>query len=1069
MGVCGAFSLSASVVTMMRADSGAFIDVNEAFERQLGWRRDLVLGREPIELGFWPDLDIRASIWGGLRTSGRVVGLPARLRGADGRIHAGTLHCELVSLDPALGYGDRGVFCLLQDVRAEDAPPADRVDPDTYRSLFATAAEGLYRSLPGGGFIDVNPAMARILGYASPVEMLLAFRGRASDVYAEPAMREDAHARLARVGHFEGLRVRCRRRDGAVIWCSENAHAVTDASGALLFYEGSLEDITAQVEAEQALRQSEALYRVLVDNARDGVFLIQRGRIVFANQALEQIYGVGRGALDGRAYMDLIAPEDLEDQARRRREREDGATDAQHYEVHLLRPDGRRVLVEVRADAVQYQGDIASTGTIRDVTAERARQRALADAERQYRELFEDSPVGLFRSAPDGRLVEANPALARMLGFADVPALRAAIGGMAEVYADPAERHVLVRRAIEEGGFTDHETWIVGEGGRRLRVRTSVRTIDPGDGGEVQFAGSVQDISAAHAMAMALQRSEAMYRTLVEHAQVGVFVMRGGHYVYVNQAMLAMLGYPEEVLLGMPVRQIVAPEALPASEARLRKLEAGEAVAQDYENVYLREDGRRIHVTVSIGPVEIDGERLMTGTVRDITRHREAEQRLRHHASHDPLTGLPNRLVVQERLAQAMQAARERGRYDYAVLFLDLDGFKWVNDSLGHGVGDRLLGGIAARLSEALREDCLVARYGGDEFTLLPTGRCDGPGAIALARRVLALFDAPFDLGGQEVYSSASIGIVLGSAEYATPDAVLRDADIAMYRAKLSGKAGFVVFDEAMHAQARERFELEVDLRQALERGEFRVHYQPIVDLADGRITGCEALVRWAHPRRGLLFPGSFIEIAEDTGLIAALDHWVLEQACRQVAAWRERHPAFAALSVNVNVDQRQLASPSLVEDLGRQIMASGLPAADVRLEVTETVFRAGRGAGLESLAGLKGLGVGLVVDDFGTGWSSLDSFAESPFDALKLDRAFIRDMASNPKHRAIVRTILAFADDLHLAVTAEGIEDAEQRALLRELGCTRGQGFAFSPALAPEAFEALLAAGAPLRIQPPG
>jgi EAL domain-containing protein (putative c-di-GMP-specific phosphodiesterase class I) len=325
---------------------------------------------------------------------------------------------------------------------------------------------------------------------------------------------------------------------------------------------------------------------------------------------------------------------------------------------------------------------------------------------------------------------------------------------------------------------------------------------------------------------------------------------------------------------------------------------------------------------------------------------------------------------------------------------------------------------------------------------------------VRIARRVLTLFERPFLVGGQQVFSAASLGIVLGRPDYETPDQVLRDADTAMYRAKAAGKSGFVVFDEAMHGEARLRLQLETDFRLAFERGEFVLHYQPIVSLETNELAGAEALVRWHHPRRGLLAPSEFLPLAEETGLITELDRWVLREACRQLATWRRRFPSAAKIVINVNVDERQMASPEMLEEVFHLLQKHAIPPPCLRLEVTETVFRSGRGHAEAQLGSLKALGVGLAVDDFGTGYSSLESFAASPFDALKVDQTFVRDLESNPRHRAIVRTIIGFAKDLGLLLTAEGIETEGQRAMLQALGCQYGQGFLFAPALPAEQFE---------------
>jgi diguanylate cyclase (GGDEF)-like protein/PAS domain S-box-containing protein len=1058
MQLAGAFRHTDSIVAILEREDGSFVDVNPAFERILGWTRDEVLGRRGVDLDLWPDSQSHAELQAELRAGRKVREMRVRLRSRTGQILQACLDCELM---------DRGegivAFCLLRDCRVEGvAGESEPSGPESYHALFHAAAEGIYRSLPQGAFIDVNPAMARIFGYESPAQMLLEMDGPAAALYVDAEHGRRVHRQLLEHGRVDQWRSEVRRRDGSRIWISENARAVRDAQGQVLFFEGTAVDITGRIAAEEALQQSEALYKVLVDNCRDGVFLIQRGHVVFANRALAEMLGYTEAELIGRAYMELVSPEDIEAQAARRQARESGSQEVQRYEIHMVRRDGSRVLCAVHADAVLYKGDIASTGVIRDVTEERRQQAAIEAAERRYREIFEGSPAGLFRTHIDGRILEANPRLARMLGFESPEALKRE-RRMPEMYADPEERAHLLQRILAEGGFDDYETRILARDGRSIWVSVSVRLMRSEEGGDAQFAGSVLDLTARRLAESALQRSDAKFRTLVEHSQVGVFMSHLDRYTYVNQRMCEMLGYTEEEMLRLRLRDLVAPEYLPASEERLRRVYAGEAIPPDFENCYLCKDGSRIYVTVSIGPIDIDGERHLTGTVRDITRHREAEHRLRFHATHDALTGLPNRLMFQQRLGEVLRTSRESGEHDYAVLFLDLDGFKVVNDSLGHAAGDRLLVVIGELLTRRLSEDALVARYGGDEFTILPHGPCGEARAIALANRILELFAQPFDIDSHQAFSGASVGIVLGHVDYTKPDQVLRDADTAMYRAKAGGKSGYVVFDEAMHAAAKQRFQLETDFRLAFERSEFRVHFQPVVSLHGGDITGFEALVRWQHPDRGLLPPAAFLGVAEESGLIAALDWWVLEQACGQFTAWMRRYPARAGMRLNVNVDERQVGAAEAAARIQEILLRTGLGPDRLTLEITETVFRNGRGPAASTLANLKALGVGLAVDDFGTGYSSLDSFASAPFDALKIDQSFIRDMETNVRHRAIVRTISGFAEDLGLSLTAEGVETAGQARLLAAMGCQRAQGFLYAPALPPEKVEILLADGIPL------
>jgi diguanylate cyclase (GGDEF)-like protein len=442
---------------------------------------------------------------------------------------------------------------------------------------------------------------------------------------------------------------------------------------------------------------------------------------------------------------------------------------------------------------------------------------------------------------------------------------------------------------------------------------------------------------------------------------------------------------------------------------------------------------------------------------RAVERKR-AEDRLVHDASHDPLTGLPNRALFLERLNQSIAHARRKADAQFAVLFIDLDRFKIVNDSLGHLAGDRLITQVAARLKGALRrEDTMarpdaaatdsstLARLGGDEFTILLTDINDPSDAVRVANRVKDVLRLPFAIEGQDVYTSASIGIASSASGYESADAILRDADLAMYRAKALGKARWELFDREMHRAAMKRLALETDLRHALQEQEFVLHYQPIVSLQTNEVAGFEALVRWQKPGGELAFPGEFIEIMEDTGLIVFLGAWVLREACRAARVLQESFPREQPLSISVNVSPRQFAQPDLAAQVRAVIAEIGIDPHCLRLEITEGAMIGDMDHVAAVLRELKELGVRVSIDDFGTGYSSLSYLHSLPLDLLKIDRSFVGAMATNEESLQIVRTIMSLAHNLGMDVVAEGPEDAEQVARLRSIGCEFGQGYYFS------------------------
>jgi diguanylate cyclase (GGDEF)-like protein len=426
----------------------------------------------------------------------------------------------------------------------------------------------------------------------------------------------------------------------------------------------------------------------------------------------------------------------------------------------------------------------------------------------------------------------------------------------------------------------------------------------------------------------------------------------------------------------------------------------------------------------------------------------ESREHFRHAAFHDELTGLPNRALLTDHLKLAIERARRRRDHLFAVLFLDLDRFKNINDSLGHAAGDELLIEIAQRLERCSRPTDTVARLGGDEFAILLDGlesQCD---AIRVADRVQEELMRSFNLSGHEVYTAASIGITLSTHCYDNPENVLRDADTAMYRAKEKGKARYELFDLDMHADAMARLQLENDLRRAIEYGEFEVFYQPIITLATGKVAGFEALVRWRHPERGMVMPSEFIPLAEETRLITEIGEWVLYESCRQMSRWRELFPAHASLTISVNLSSKQFTQHGLIERIKHALSETGLPPHLLKLEITESAVMDNAETAASMLRQLRDIGIQLSIDDFGTGYSSLSYLHRFPVDTLKIDRSFVSRMGEGDENAEIVRTIITLASNLGMAVIAEGVETEEQHAQLSALKCEYGQGYLYSRAV---------------------
>ncbi len=443
----------------------------------------------------------------------------------------------------------------------------------------------------------------------------------------------------------------------------------------------------------------------------------------------------------------------------------------------------------------------------------------------------------------------------------------------------------------------------------------------------------------------------------------------------------------------------------------------------------------------------------------DLFVKRATQEHLLYSTLHDALTGLPNRSLFTERLRHSMRRTARHPDDMFAVLFLDLDRFKEVNDNLGHFAGDELLRAVARRLEACLRPEDTVARLSGDEFAILLESITDASDAGRVAERIEEALSFPINLGGAEITTSASMGIVTSSMSQEQPEQLLRSADMAMYRAKAAGRARYEMFDRAMHTDALVRLQLETDLRRAVEQGEFRLHYQPLVSLRTGRVTGLEALLRWEHPQRGLVQPSDFIPIAEETGLIVRIGRWVLTEACRQLRAWQEAHPREEPLSMNVNLSVKQFSQPDLLDQISNVLRVSGIPPSCLRLEITEAALIDKGEAAMALLGQIKQLGPQVYLDDFGTGYSSLIYLHRLPIDAIKIDRDLVSTMDSDEKNLRLVRTILTFAQIIGVRAEAEGISSAEQLRELRALKCEHGQGYLFSAAIPHDAVDEVLTA----------
>jgi len=804
----------------------------------------------------------------------------------------------------------------------------------------------------------------------------------------------------------------------------------------------------------------ESSYRELVENASDLIYAHDlEGRFTWVNRACELVTGYTRDEALRMRIWDLVAPEfraELEKNI---------AGEMRLFEVQIIAKDGRRVLLELRTRLVHRgQRPVGVQGIARDLSERRQAAeaaQALRSSEDKFRALVEQSLVGCY-IIQDGRYVYVNPKFEEIFGY------------------QPGE--------IEEQGITVEEiTWPedlpqVREN-LRLRVEGTIRSIHYSfrgkrkDGSPIDIEvhgartdwrgrpaviGTLLDITKRKRAERALRESEERYALAAQGANDGLWDwdLRQKR-IFFSARWKAQLGAKEDEIGDDPDEWLgrVHPDDGDRLQAELAAHLEGRAPLLEVEHRVRHFDGSWRWMLVRGAAVrDANGNAYrLAGSQTDITARKGAEEKLLHDALHDALTGLPNRTLFTDRLGQAMAFQQRRSDYRFAVLLLDVDRFKTINESLGHMQGDLLLVQIGQRLAGCVRPGDTVARLGGDEFAVLLEDFGDAEEPLRAADRIHAALAAPHDLGGTEVFATASIGVAEGTAEYSHPEELLRDADTAMYRAKGKGPGRHAVFQPAMHALARAQLQLENDLRRAIDRGELRLSYQPVVSLESGDISGCEALVFWEHPTRGRIPPGDFIPAAEETGLVVPLGRWALQTACRDCKQWNDALPRGQSVSVSVNLSGKQLLQHDVIEDVRAALAQSGLAGQRLRLEVTESVIMENAGPAALLLQQLKGLQVGLLLDDFGTGYSSLSYLHNFRFDTLKIDRSFVSRLEQSGKQAEIVRTIVSLARGLSMEVVAEGVETAAQLQRLQELQVESAQGFLFSRPLDARGFGELL------------
>ena len=933
-----------------------------------------------------------------------------------------------------------------------------------YRQMFENnRAVQLILDPETGEIVDANVAAAEYYGWS--VERLRSMKvWDINTSLGERRIRDELKQVLRRRRNY--FQVQHRLASGAIRDVEVHSGPV-DIGGRHFLY-SIVHDITERRHAEQALLESEEKYRNIFNFASVGIFQATRdGRLITANVAVARM--LGYPSVDALLQVDLahdiyFRPEDREEQVLRNVSRGSIA----EAQVLWKKKDGSPIWVQLNAHAIaDADGTLMFECFVYDVTERKLAEQQLAAANAQRKAVLDAATrVSIIATDPDGIITVFNSGAERMLGYAasEMIGRRSVI----ELHRpDELEEHaarlqsefgqrfggfdILAQRADREG-LEEREWTYVKKDGTTITVFLSVTALRRDDGWLTGFLHVANDVTERKQAEETLRKQSAAMTASMD----GIGIVNDRlEFTVVNDALARLYGYADpQSMIGLPLNALYEPPTyerftstiLPIVHQRGRW--RGEAPG-------LRHDGLTFPQEISISAIEGGG---LVCVVRDITERTYAEEQIKHLAYHDALTGLPNRLLFKDRLTVAIShAQRERSRL--AVLFLDLDRFKVINDSLGHNIGDQLLQAVAGRVQSCVRESDTVARLGGDEFTVLVPHLPHGEDAALVAQKIIDAVRYPFQIEGREFFMTTSIGISLYPEDGVDAETLIKNSDTAMYQAKEQGRDNYQLFNAFINAKALQRIALEHGLRKALANQELAVFYQPIFDFRTGRISGMEALLRWNHPALGMIPPAVFIPLAEAIGVMIPIGTWAMRVACAQAKAWHDA--GYRTLSLAVNLSVCQLQQPDLLLRVQEILNETGLPPRLLELEITESSAMQSPENSVRTLYDLKKLGIRISLDDFGTGHSSLSYLKRFPIDTLKIDQSFVRDITHDPDTAAIVTAIIAMAHSLRLKVIAEGVEFTEQSAFLKRYGCDQMQGYLVKAPVPTDRFMELLAVAA--------
>lgn len=927
-----------------------------------------------------------------------------------------------------------------------------------YRTIIEQMADGYFETDLNGKFTFVNDAECRNTGYSRD-ELI----GNDVRFFGD----EDTFKRLYRLfvevyntnKPVTAYDVELTRKDGARVIHEISTSLIKNNSGETVGFRGISRNITERRQSEEALRQSEEKYRTIIESINDAYYETDlTGRITFMNDMLCKHLGYPRKELTGsnsRFFQDdHNYKKTVQFYAEVYKTGNPGL-----LEMECIRKDGTKGNYGLSLSVIRDKNDKKTgfRGISRDITDRKQMEKQLRQSEERYRTILDEMNDGYFEVDLAGNYTFINEPNARLLKYSpgeligknsfnymvkeDAPIVYNAFNN---IYKTGKPERNIVYRAVHKDG--------------NIGIAVLAGFPLKNEKGEiVGFRGIARDITERRQLEEQLRQSEEKYRTIIEQMEDGYFETDlKGNFTFVNEAECRNLGYTHDELIGMTRHQYTDEKnAQILFDLLLNIYNTGNPV-KAHEVEIIRKDGTTSYDEISVALIRDDkGDPVgFRGIARDVTERKKQEEKIQYMATHDGLTGLPNRLMFSQLLNHAIQSAKRNDR-NLAVLFIDLDRFKIINDSLGHEAGDQLLQEIAGRFSHALRSMDIVARLGGDEFVVMIEEIESQSAAATVAYKLLSAAINPVTIMSQECRVTASIGISIYPKDGEDEQTLIKNADIAMYSAKEEGKNNYQFYSKELKIKSVEKFSIETQLRFAQEREELSLAYQAKLDFKTGAITGVEALLRWNNPFLGEITPTQCIPVAEETGLIVPIGRWVMKTACAQNVAWQKQ--GLAPVCMAVNLSYRQLVDENLIEDIKTALKESGLAPNLIELEITESMVMHNPARMIAILARIKSLGVRLAIDDFGTGYSSLAQIKNFPIDTLKVDRSFVRNLPECSEDKAIAEAIISMGKTLSLRVVAEGVETKEQMAYLQGNSCDEMQGFYFSRPIAPDKFAELL------------